>query len=197
MTILITAFDPFGDLSENASQRVLETLDGLAGLVTEVLPTAFSAATERVLGLIDTHQPAAVVCLGVAEKSSALRLERVALNLDDARIPDNHGAQPRGSQIDPAAPPAYWATLPIEDMHAALIAAGVPGEISNHAGTFVCNHVFFAVQHYLTLTAPATPAGFIHVPGIRPADAAADAPGLPLDDIVRGVRACLGVLYGG
>ncbi len=184
--ILLTAFDPFGDLTENASQQVLEALPDAPDLTPLLLPTAFEAAAQAIRAHLDEHKPRAVINLGVAQSSPAIRLERVALNLDDARIPDNHGAQPRGLHIMPDAPPAYWTTLPLEAMLSALQVAGIPATLSNHAGAFVCNHVFFCVQHHLATTAPHTPAGFIHLPGVSDE--------WPLAILVAGVSQCLDVL---
>ncbi len=138
----------------------------IAGIRVETcrLPCEFREAIEVAAEAIDRHGPSLVVCLGLAGGRSHVGVERVAINVDDARIPDNSGAQPVDERIAPHGPPAYFATLPVKAMAAAMREAGVPAEVSNTAGTFVCNHVMYGVLHYLAGTGNRARAGFIHVP---------------------------------
>ena len=152
--LLVSGFEPFGVLRENPSQRVVEHLAirgrvGAHPLVTAVLPTEYERAARMLLALVDEHLPRAVVALGVAGDAHTLRLERWAKNLDDADAPDNAGERRIGRAILSGGPTRYASTLPVERMHARLAAAGWPVAISTHAGTYVCNHVFYALRHAL------------------------------------------------
>jgi len=123
-------------------------------------------------------------------------VERVAINVDDARIPDNAGAQPVDELIAPNGPPAYFATLPVKAMVAAVRAAGVPVELSNSAGTYVCNHVMYGVLHYLAASGHRARAGFIHVPySEREALDKREAPSMAIASMVRGVQAAIAAAH--
>lgn len=195
MRILLTGFTTFGDHTENPSQHIVEALadrsiDGLE-IVAEVLPVEYQAAGERIRQLIDTLQPEAIVSLGLAAGCDAINLERVALNVDDAALADNAGDLASGRMIALDGPAAYWSSLPLEAMQRSLQAHGIPVRISNHAGTYVCNHLFYAARHAIEQSATPIPCGFIHVPAIREAD---DAPGLPLTTMIEAVETCLAAL---
>lgn len=167
--VLVTGFEPFADAATNPSGDAVRALAtswaGPGRLVAEVLPVTFAGAAPRVLALLDEHRPAAVLAVGLAEGRDAITPERVAVNLADARIPDNAGAQPRDEPVAPDGPAAYFATAPVKHIAAALLAAGIPAAVSHTAGTFVCNHVFYAALHHLHRTGrPHVPATFLHVP---------------------------------
>ncbi|QEA13810.1 pyroglutamyl-peptidase I [Comamonas flocculans] len=189
-TVLVTGFDAFGEHAVNPSAQVAQALHRrqVAGcrVVGAQLPTAFGAATAQLLQLLERHQPALVLCLGLTAGRDALQLERVALNRDDARLPDNDGAQPREQPIIDGAPAAYLCTLPTEAMQRAMVAAGVPTVVSQNAGSFVCNHVFFQLLHRLASEPrwQGTRGGFIHLP---PLGGQGNA-GMPLAQLVHGVR---------
>lgn len=205
MAILLTGFEPFGSVTRNPSGSIVEHVrssatGAFAGVAGEVLPTAFAAAGERLRNLIRAHRPQAILCLGVAAERSAIDLERIALNLDDAERPDNAGAAPRGRPIVPEGPVAYRSTLPLDAMHAALQAAGCPVRLSNHAGTFVCNHVFYVARHEverlgLVQAGAAVPCGLVHVP--LPVEAETDGHGLTLARLIEAMARCLEVLRAG
>jgi pyroglutamyl-peptidase len=142
----------------------------------------------RLSDLIAQHQPDVVICLGLAARRSAINLERVALNLDDAKIPDNAGDLAVGRPIQQDGPVAYLSTLPLEKMKQALQAREIPVEISNHAGAYVCNHVFYAARHAIEQAHFPAICGFIHVPAI--ADSADDQ-GLLLDQMIEAVGVCI------
>ena len=204
MKILVTGFEPFDGLAVNPSQAIVEALARTAStssgieLMTEILPTEFRAAGDRIVALIRELQPEAVVSLGLAASASAIRLERVALNLNDSARPDNGGDLATGRLIDPDGPIGYWSTLPLDDMLAALKGREIPAIISNHAGAYVCNHVFYTARRELEQLGRETPCGFIRVPLLSEQAVSPPAPGasLPLATMVEAVACCLGVLAG-
>ncbi|MFY3383095.1 pyroglutamyl-peptidase I [Paracidovorax sp. MALMAid1276] len=191
--ILLTGFDPFGGDTENPSWLIAQALHGQNvaghGVVAAQLPTVFGASLVHLQALLARHQPAITLCLGQAGGRGALSLERVGININDARIADNQGHQPIDTPVVPDGPAAYFATLPIKAMARAVQQAGVPGEVSQTAGTFVCNHVMYGLLHLLAGGAGPAGArgGFMHVPWLP----RQGTPGLPLRDMVRGVHAAL------
>jgi pyroglutamyl-peptidase len=174
LKILITGFEPFGGETLNPSWEVAQMLHGkhIQGVlvVAEKLPCVFSKSLDALSKAIHLHQPVAVMALGQADGRSDFSIERVAINVCDARIPDNEGAQPVDEPVIANAPAAYFSTLPIKKMAAQLRAFAFPVAISQTAGTFVCNQVFYGLQHMLAHTQ--TPSGFVHVP-LLPAQVAA------------------------
>jgi pyroglutamyl-peptidase len=189
-TVLLTGFDPFGGAPLNASWLAVQALHGRQVLRRRVvavqLPTVFGDAL-RVLGdSLDRLQPELVVCVGQAGGRAAISLERAAINVDDAPIRDNTGAQPVDRPVVDAGPAAYFSTLPIKSMHAALHRQGLPAEVSQSAGTFVCNHVFYGLMHRLATDPGLRHArgGFVHVPWLPEQG----VPNMPLGNIVRGLR---------
>ncbi len=193
--VLLTGFDAFGEARHtspalNPSWLAARALHGkrIAGhqVVAAQLPTVFNASMAELMRLLRLHRPALVVCLGQAGGRNALSLERIAVNIDDARIPDNAGMQPVDTPVVAGGPVAYFSTLPIKAMLQALQAAGLAAEVSQTAGTFVCNHVFYALMHALATRRgfKRTRGGFIHVPYLPEQG----APSLPLEDLVRGLR---------
>lgn len=165
--VLLTGFEPFDGEPVNASWEVVRALEGatLGGhrIVTRCLPSTFTKAFATLESAMREQDPAAVVAVGQAGGRGKISLERVAINLIDARIPDNDGAQPIDEPVVPGAPNAYFSTLPIKAMLLALQEAGHPAEISYTAGSYVCNQVFFALCHALR-ERPDIPAGFVHLP---------------------------------
>lgn len=172
--ILLTGFDPFGGESINPSWEAVRRLhDQCIGghrVVARLLPTEFAASYCLLNEAMNELEPVIVLGVGQAGGRSQLSLERVAINLQDARIPDNAGAQPIDEPVIAAAPAAYFSTLPLKAMLAALHEAGLPAEISHTAGTYVCNHVAYAMLHLASRRAGVR-AGFIHIPYL-PAQAA-------------------------
>ena len=191
--VLLTGFDPFGGETINPSWEAVKTLDGeiIHGhrVVAVQLPTVFSRSRRALRAALARHAPVLVVCVGQAGGRSAISLERIAINVDDARIADNDGAQPIDAPVVRGAPAAYFSTLPIKAMRDALLAAGIPAEVSQTAGTFVCNHVFYALMHALSALPRRVRGGFVHIPYL-PEQAAKrpGAPSLPLDATVRALR---------
>lgn len=198
MKILVTAFDAFGGESINPAERALELAEDLSGraeLVKLVVPTVFSSASELARAAILRERPDAVLCLGQAGGRAGISVERVAVNVMDARIADNSGAIPVDEPVIASAPAAYFATLPIKRIVDAIRAQGVPASVSNSAGTFVCNSLMFSVLHTLETELPGAIGGFIHVP-FEPAQVLdkPNAPSMSLDDIVKAVNAALLVI---
>jgi pyroglutamyl-peptidase len=181
--VLLTGFEPFDGESSNPSWEAVRALEGreVAGHRIEVLclPVEFGASLRRLRNAL-RRRPAMVLAVGQAGGRSAISIERVAINLDDARIPDNAGAQPIDRRVVRSGPAAYFARLPLKTLRAALGDAGIPAEISHSAGTFVCNHVFYGLMHALRAR-PSVRAGFVHIP-YSPAQAARHpgAPSLPV-----------------
>lgn len=188
-SVLVTGFDPFGGSPVNPSWQAVHALHGreIAGhrVIGAELPTVFGASIDRLRALLEEHQPRLVVCTGQAGGRPALSLERVAINVNDARIPDNAGRQPIDTPVVPEGPAAYFSTLPIKAMLQAVLAGGVRAEVSQTAGTFVCNHAFYGLMHLL-----AEPrwrhvrGGLVHVPWLPEQG----QPSMGLEQIVRGLE---------
>jgi pyroglutamyl-peptidase len=201
MRVLLTGFGPFPGVAVNPSEMVVAELgarprphDGIE-LVTSTLPVEYEAAGARIRELIPSVGPDAVLCLGVAAGRTAINLERFALNLDDAPIPDNAGQLLQGTAIVPDGPAAYQSTLPLDRMHAALVALDVPVTMSNHAGTYICNHTFYAARHHIETLGRRAPCGLIHIPlPLELAGIQAPAGALSLATIAAAIEACLQVL---
>lgn len=151
MRVLITAFEPFGGEKINPTMQILESLMAPKGMIADkmALPVVFGLAEEKAIARIRSHPANAVVMLGQAGGRSAITVERIAVNLDDASIPDNAGNQPFEKPIREGGSDAYFSTLPVRDMVNRIQAAGVRGAISLSAGTFVCNHLMYSVLDYL------------------------------------------------
>ncbi|QEN89847.1 pyroglutamyl-peptidase I [Labrys sp. KNU-23] len=181
--LLITGFEAFEDDETNASWEIARALDGWiceeARVRSVQLPCVFGAAIERLDEALRQWRPRLVVSLGQASGRTEITPERVAINLDDARIPDNEGRQPIDIPVISGAPAAYFSSLPVKAIVRDLRAAGLPASLSNTAGTFVCNHVFYALMHRLATQRPLakTRGGFVHVPCLP--EHAARRPGLP------------------
>ena len=173
LKILITGFEPFGGETENPSWEAARLLHGMrvgeCDLVSVQLPCVFSKSLEALENALKLHQPQMVIALGQADGRSDVSIERVAINVCDARIPDNEGAQPVDVAVVHGGPAAYFSTLPIKKMVTTLKSNGYPASVSQTAGTFVCNQVFYGLQHALKDQKVAS--GFIHVP-LLPSQAA-------------------------
>ena len=190
--VLLTGFEPFGTATSNPSGEIVKQISG-DNFVTAILPVAYTQSAERLLALIAEHTPDVVICLGQAEGRIAITPEKVAINLDDARLADNNGVLRNDVKIISDGPDAYFSTLPINEMVAAIKAKGIPATVSLSAGAFLCNHVFYVAQN--TFAGTFVRSGFVHVPLMD--SQAPEFPGLPtmpLDQMVTAVRAMLEVL---
>jgi pyroglutamyl-peptidase len=198
--VLVTGFEPFGGEAMNPSWEVCERLPRvIAGLRVEILrvPCVFRRSIEAVGEAVERMRPALVICLGLAPGRTHVGVERIAINVDDARIADNAGGRPIDEPIAAEGPPAYFATLPVKAMVAALRRAGVPAEVSNSAGTYVCNHLMYGVLHFLAARGMGARAGFIHLPyAAEQALDRRDTPSLPLATMAAGIEAAIVAAHG-
>ena len=188
-TVLLTGFEPFGGEATNPSAYAVRALHGrtLGGCRVEarVLPVVFGVALKELRAHLRELNPCLVIATGLAGGRKEVSLERIAINVDDARIPDNRGAQPVDLPVEENGPAAYWSTLPIKAIVAELRARDIPAGVSQTAGTFVCNHVFYGLMHSLAQAGGAARGGFIHLP--YSSDQAARHPGaagLPLETMI-------------
>ncbi|WP_447779490.1 pyroglutamyl-peptidase I [Variovorax boronicumulans] len=168
--VLLAGFEPFENDPVNPAWEIARALDGWAceGAVVQAvqLPCVFGRAIDTLDAALIGSPLQLVLCIGAAGGRTEISMERAALNIDDARIPDNAGQQPIDLPVVKDGPAAYFSTLPIKAMVRDMRAAGLPAAVSNSAGTFVCNHIFYALMHRLA-TRPAlahTRGGFVHVP---------------------------------
>lgn len=196
MKILLTGFDPFGGDTINpaweAVKLVKDQFDDIEVIKLEV-PTVFYKSIEKVAEAIEKEKPDAVLCIGQAGGRYELTPERVAININDARIPDNEGKQPLDGPVFKDGDSAYFSTLPIKAMVKEIRAAGVPASISNTAGTFVCNHLMYGVLYTLDKKYPGVKGGFMHVPFVtsQVVNRSTPAPSLSLEHIAKGIEAAL------
>lgn len=201
MKLLLTAFEPFGGESVNPALEAVRLVADRVGeteVVKLTVPTVFGKSVSAAAAAIEAERPDAVLCIGQAEGRCELTPERVAINLDDARIPDNEGNQPIDRPIFPDGAPAYFSTLPVKAMVRAIRAAGLPAGVSNTAGTFVCNHLMYGVLYTLERRYPGVRGGFMHVP-LAPCQAArrgTAAPSMSVRDTVAGIEAAIGAIAG-
>jgi pyroglutamyl-peptidase len=197
-TILVTGFEPFGGERLNPSQDIAWALHGrvIAGrrVVGAVLPCAFGASLLELKKLLRLHRPELVVCVGQAGGRAEITPERVAINVDDARIADNAGAQPIDRPVVRGGPAAYWSTLPVKAIVAALRKEEIPAAVSQTAGTFVCNHVFYGLMRALERRRGVR-GGFIHVPYL-PGQAGRGQPSLPLATMTAAVALAVAISLG-
>lgn len=196
-TVLLTGFEPFEQEPINPSWEAVRALDGErvgdAVIVARQLPCVFGKAIDAMAALVESLSPDVVIAVGQAGGRTEMSIERVAINVDDARIADNAGAQPIDTTIARDGPAAYFSTLPIKAIVRDMRAAGVPAMVSQTAGTFVCNHVFYGLMHALAQRqSSATRGGFIHIPYL-PEQAARHpgAPSLALGTLIAGLRAAV------
>lgn len=185
-SVLVTGFEAFGAREVNSSWEAVRRLPALLdGVTIARIPVAFASAGRALLDAVAEHDPDVVIAVGEAGGRKAVSVERVALNLMDARIPDNEGAQPRDEAIDSSGPLALWTGLPAHACAAAIRDAGVPSEVSYSAGTYVCNYLFYVLRSEDALAQKVT--GFIHVP--TEDDLSADDAALGLAAVVRATLA--------
>ena len=189
--LLITGFTPFGGAEINPSW---EAVSGLAEIIGNFrvhklqIPTIFGGASWMVVEHAGPIKPDVILCVGQAGGRTAVTPERIAVNIQDARIPDNAGNQPRGQFVIPGGPAAYFSTVPVEAMAQRIRERGIPAEVSNSAGTFVCNDVLYNLLHHYDVSKIGI--GFIHVPWLPQQG----QPSLPLEDTVAALTAAIEAL---
>ena len=199
--VLVTGFEPFGHTPINPAQLVAERLDGTSidgvRIVGMTVPNSFGVSVDAVWDAIERERPEIVVMLGEYGGRAMITAERLALNLEDSArygLADNAGVVRNGTAIDATAPPAYFTTLPLRAMVMAMRAAGVPADISDAPGTFVCNHLLFGVLHHLAGSDHSCRAGWLHLPHLPEVAALEDhigAPSMSLDVSTVGVTAAI------
>lgn len=202
--LLITGFQPFDGESVNPALEVAKGLQGKTihgyDVIAREIPVVRFEALKAVQAAIEELQPDAVITIGQAGGRPDITVERVGINIDDFRIPDNKGNQPIDEPIVAGGPVAYWATLPIKKMVANVKAQGIPASVSNSAGTYVCNHLLYGLLHYLTTQGKtAIPAGFIHIPYLPEQMAVrsgkdAQVATMSLDTLLKGFEAMIAAL---
>ncbi|HEY1531712.1 MAG TPA: pyroglutamyl-peptidase I [Galbitalea sp.] len=186
-TVLLTGFEPFAGAASNSSwdavERAAETWTGEAELVIELLPVTFAGASSSMRELITRHSPDLVIGVGLADGRDAVTPERVAINVEDARIPDNAGDQPVDRLVNADGPAAYFTRLPVKEIAEAVRESGIPSQVSDTAGTYVCNSLMYGALRAVEGTD--VMAGFIHVPCSRELAAGTSNPWLEVEDIAR------------
>ncbi len=180
MKVLISGFDPSGGESKNPAYEAVkmlpDTFEDIEVIKVEI-PTEFYKSIEVLKDYIEKEKPDVVICVGQAGGRFTVSVERVAINLDDARIPDNGGNQPVDQAIVRDGPAAYFSTLPIKAIANAIREGGIPASVSNSAGTYVCNHIMYGLMHMISTRFPEIRGGFIHVPFLE--EQVLDKPNMP------------------
>ncbi len=192
MVVLVTGFEPFGGESINpAFEAVMQLKDFLEDhiIIKKSLPVVFRESLDRLDALIESEDPDVILCVGQAGGRTQISIERVGINIDDARIADNHNKMPIDVFINPMGPVAYFSNLPIKAISQAISASGIPASVSNTAGTFVCNHVLYGLMDMIAQKYPLKKGGFIHVPYVP--EQVTQTPGVPsmhLSDIIKALE---------
>ena len=188
MKIIVTGFDPFGGETINPSIECVKALPEIEGveLIRLELPTVFKESAKRLNEVINDVKPDAVLSVGQAGGRPGITMERIAINVDDARIPDNISQQPIDEAIQLDGEAAYFTTLPIKRIVKAIREAGIPAEVSNSAGTFLCNHIMYQALFAATKADKPFKAGFMHIPFIP--EQTTDKPSLPLEESTKAVQ---------
>ncbi|QRG70090.1 pyroglutamyl-peptidase I [Brevibacillus choshinensis] len=195
-TVLVTGFDPFGGETINPAWESVKRLADASSadykIVVRQIPTVFDRSLEHLYAAIEETKPDLVLCIGQAGGRTDITVERVAINVNDARIPDNEGNQPIDTPVVQGGPAAYWSTLPIKAIVKELREKGVPASVSQTAGTFVCNHLFYGLMHVIATKHPSIRGGFIHIPYL-PEQAArlSGQPSMAVETIVSGLRVAI------
>ncbi|WAP54632.1 pyroglutamyl-peptidase I [Streptomyces sp. S465] len=194
--VLLTGFEPFADSAVNPSWQAVSLVAADPPPGTEVtavrLACVFGTALEELAAAVAAADPELVLCVGQAGGRPGVTVERVAINVDDARIPDNAGRRPIDEPVVEGGPAAYFAPLPIKACVAAVRAAGIPAAVSQTAGTFVCNHVFYGLAHLIATERPALRGGFIHLPYAPEQVVDGAEPSLPAAVSAEALRAIIG-----
>ncbi|MCD8382988.1 MAG: pyroglutamyl-peptidase I [Clostridiales bacterium] len=201
MNVLVTGFEPFGGETVNPSWEAVRRLPeriGGAELTVIQLPTAFQRGEQTLLRALKTCRPELALCVGLAGGRRGLTLERVAINLRDARIPDNDGLQPEDQPVRPDGPAARFATLPVKAVVQGLTQAGIPASVSYTAGTYVCNDILYTLLDWQARETPDARGGFLHLPYTREqaAEKGENVPGMPLEEMVRGLALAIRLAAG-
>ncbi len=191
--IIVTAFEPFDNAKTNPSYEAAKLLPekiGEADIEVMRLPVVFGKATSILEKRIDETMPDAIIMLGVAGTRTKITPEVIAVNIDDARIPDNQGNSPKFQKIDPTGEDGIFSALPVAEMVENMTKEGIPSELSYSAGAYVCNDLFYRTMNFLKLKGLSIPAGFIHVPNSSDSEESTKSE-LGISEIARGIRICI------
>lgn len=194
--LLLTGFQPFGSNAVNPTMLLMDRLAGAEGVVTATLPVEYGTAGDAFEDLLDRHRPAAALCFGLAYKTDVVLVERVARNRDETGQADNAGVVRQGVAIVEGAPASYPCGFFVPRLVAALERGGVPVGLSDDAGGYVCNHLYFRARHAVATRGLATPVAFIHVPP-APEHCTDRVGGLPFERLEAGVRALVAAVRAG
>ena len=190
--VLLTGFEPFANAKLNPTAEIARQISG-DNIVTAILPVSYSNAEAVLFDLIEEHNPDVIICLGQAEGRKEITPERIAINLDDARVADNDGVTRTNLVIDEKGSDGYFSTLPIFEITERIKGQGIPSSISLSAGAFLCNHIFYKVQQRFVGTS--IKSGFIHVPIMD--EQVVDFPGVPsmsLSKMIEAIEASIEVI---
>lgn len=199
MKILVTGFDPFGKEKINPAIEAVKLLPSeIAGnkIIKLEVPTIFNKSAVVVRKAIEKNEPDIVINIGQAGGRAAITPERIAINFQSGQTADNSGQKPQEGKIKDDGQDGYFTQLPIEEMVSAIKAAGLPAKISNSAGTYVCNHLFYQVQYLVHHDYPNLKAGFIHVPFLPSQASDGRYPSMSLENIVKGLTAAISAIVG-
>lgn len=195
MKVLITGFDPFGNEKINPAIEAVKKLDDkIAGadIIKLEIPTVFGKSIERLEKALEKENPDITICVGQAGGRNRISIERVAINISDARIRDNERNQPIDEPIFEDGDAAYFAKLPIKAMVKEMNDKNIPGEVSNTAGTYVCNHIMYGLLYNIDKKYPNMKGGFIHIPFLpEQVIDKKDRPSMSLDLIIKGITAAI------
>lgn len=195
--ILITGFEPFGNYKMNSSEIVLKNLQdsNFVEIHKELLPVSFSRSVKTVIQLLNDIKPDIVISLGQAGSRSSVDIERIAINIDDCRSPDNDGVLFKDTKIIENGPGALFSTLPARCLADAVAAYNIPSKVSNSAGTFVCNHLLYSVLYYIKENHLPIKAGFVHLPCLaEPQSDNLEVQSFSLDDLLKAVEIIIKIL---
>ncbi|MEH7457446.1 pyroglutamyl-peptidase I [Bacillus sp. JJ1127] len=192
-TVLLTGFEPFGGEDINPAWEVAKQLNekefGEYKIVSKQVPTVFHKSIQILQSYIDEFEPAIIICIGQAGGRADITVERIAINIDDARIADNEGNQPVDIPVIEEGPVAYWSTLPLKAIVKKLRTEGIPASVSQTAGTFVCNHLFYGLMHVLVKSENEARGGFVHIPFLpEQASNHSGQPSMSLSTITKGIE---------
>jgi pyroglutamyl-peptidase len=199
----VTGFRRFGRFLINPTERLMHAIEAstepISGVLVRamVLDTSYDACERQLEQAIADFSPDAIVSFGLNNRADEIRLERLAVNVDDARLPDNDGDERNGQRIAEQGPPAYWSTLPLEAVYQALTQEVVPVGFSNHAGAYVCNHVFYYGRHLVETRGQDVLVGFVHVPPLPEQlteEEAVTRKGMDLETLLRAARICIAAI---
>ena len=190
--VLVTGFEPFRGQTLNSSLEVVRALEGRAvspvALETACVPVLFDAALEALRDAIHRFEPDVVIALGQADAYSQIAVEHVAVNLNSSEEPDNAGSRATDLPVVPDGPIAYWSSLPVRGIVAALHDAGIPAVVSYDAGGFVCNHLFYGLMHLLANERLDTIGGFVHLPVLPEQAVGTGVPSMGRETLVKAVE---------